>query len=173
MKAPALHEVTIVTPRSLALLDEHLANPGVPDVHARRFKVQTDGEGVYLAAWQDGAPVGYVLLYFKHPPHHASYERYPNHAYIEALDVRSKSRRQGFALALMENAEFRARSSGASHLGLSVGLGNAPARALYRKLGYQPADIPDYPVSWTYLDPATGEPKEEGEMCGFWVKPLV
>lgn len=142
-------------------------------MHARRYKVQSDGEGVYLAAWQDGAPVGYVLLYFKHPPHHGSFEHYPNYAYVEGLYVRPEYLRQGIALALMENVESGARSNGASHVGLSVGIGNEQARALYRKLGYQPSDIPDYQVSWTYLDPATGGPKEEGEMCGVWAKLLV
>jgi len=172
MNAPAQHKVTTVTPQSLALLDLHLGNAGIPDMHQQRFKVQADGAGLYLAAWEDGAPVGYVLLHFKHPPHHASYERYPHCAYVEALDVRPDHRRQGFALALMREAESRAQSSGAALVGLSVGVDNAPARILYQKLGYQPTGVPDYPVSWRYLDPETGEPKEEGETCSFWAKPL-
>ena len=87
--------------------------------------------------------------------------------------MRAEDRRRGFALALMREAEARAGSSGAALIGLSVGVDNAPARALYRKLGYQPTDLPDYFVAWTYLDPETGEPKEEGEMCGFWARPLA
>ncbi len=171
MTAP--HEIRVVTPDSLALLDEHLGNSGIPDMHQQRFKVQMDGEGLYLAAWRDGVPVGYVLLHFKHPPHHRSYERHPECAYVEALDVRAQDRRRGIAFALMERAESLARSGGVPTIGLSVGVDNAAARNLYRKLGYLPSDAPDYPVTWTYLDPETGEPKEEGETCSFWMKPLA
>lgn len=96
MTAP--HEIRVVTPDSLALLDEHLGNSGIPDMHQQRFKVQMDGEGLYLAAWRDGVPVGYVLLHFKHPPHHRSYERHPECAYVEALDVRAQDRRRGLRL---------------------------------------------------------------------------
>jgi ribosomal protein S18 acetylase RimI-like enzyme len=173
MNPPVQHEVTVVTPESLALLDAHLANSGIPDMHHERFKVQADGQGLYLAAWRNGTPVGYVLLHFKHPPHHASYDHHPDCAYVEALDVRPEDRRQGFALALMREAEARARSSGATLVGLSVGVDNAPARALYQGLGYVPTQVPDYRVSWTYLDPQTGEAKEEGETCSFWAKPLA
>ena len=114
-----------------------------------------------------------MLLHFRHPPHHASHERYPECAYVEALDVRPESRRQGFAVALMQEAERQAAVRGAALVGLSVGVDNAPARALYRKLDYQPTDVPDYWVSWTYVDPRTGEPGEEGETCSFWVKRLT
>jgi len=173
MRTPPRHEVTLVTAQSLALLDRCLGNAGIPDMHRQRFRVQADGGGLYLAAWQDGAPVGNVLLHFKHPPHHASYDHYPHCAYVEALDVRPQNRQRGFALALMREAELRARSSGASLVGLSVGVDNAPARALYLKLGYRPTEVPDYWVSWSYRDPATGEAKEEGETCSFWTKPLA
>ena len=173
MATSAEHEVTVATLDALALLDLHLGNPGIPDMHQERFQVQADGEGLYLAAWRDGAPVGNVLLHFKHPPHHASQGRYPDCAYVEALDVGPQNRRQGFALALMLEAEAQARARGAALVGLSVGVDNAPARALYRKLGYQPTDVPDYWVSWTYLHPQTGEPMEEGETCSFWTKPVA
>ncbi|HEY2708749.1 MAG TPA: GNAT family N-acetyltransferase [Caulobacteraceae bacterium] len=173
MTALSRPAVAVVTPESLALLDRHLGNSGIPDMHQQRFKVQMDGAGLYLAAWRDDAPVGYVLLHFKHPPHHASYEHYPACAYVEALDVREASRRQGFAVALMDAAEAQALARGAAFVGLSVGVDNTPARGLYRKLGYQPTELPDYWVSWTYLDRDTGEPMEEGETCSFWIKRLT
>jgi ribosomal protein S18 acetylase RimI-like enzyme len=173
MKKPDRSDVAAVTPASLALLDAHLGNPGIPDMHRERFAVQAEGRGEYLAAWRDGLPVGYVLLHYWHPPHHASFAHYPDCAYVEALDVQLQRRRQGFALALMQAAEARAQANGATQLGLSVGVDNAPARALYRKLGYYPTDVPDYFVSWTYQHPETGEPMEEGEVCSFWLKPLA
>ena len=168
-----MDDVKVATPEAVALMDAHLGNPGIPDMHRQRFKAQTDGEGLYLAAWRAGVPVGNVLLYFKHPPHHASHARFPACAYVEALDVWADHRRQGFATALMQSAEVHAKAAGATEIGLSVGVENAPARALYRKMGYVPSGIPDYWVSWTYLDKETGEPMEEGETCSFWVKALV
>ena len=173
MVAPDQHEVTAATPEALVLVDAHLGNPGIPRMHHERFAVQADGRGKYLVAWRDGAPVGNVLLHFRHPPHHASFQRFGDCAYIEALDVRADGRRQGFGLALMLAAEAAAKARGAAQVGLSVGVDNAPARALYRQLGYHPTDIDDYFVSWTYRHPETGEPTEEGEVCSFWLKPLA
>jgi ribosomal protein S18 acetylase RimI-like enzyme len=142
-------------------------------MHQQRYAVQTGGQGLYLAAWRDGAPVGNVLLHFMHPPHHASHARYPEAAYVEALDVPQQHRRGGIALALMTALEQEARARGATLLGLSVGAENGPARALYRKLGYQPSELPDYWVSWAYIDPKTGQPMKEGETCSLWIKPLA
>jgi GNAT superfamily N-acetyltransferase len=172
MQTTGQQEVSAATPETLVLVDAHLGNPGIPRMHHERFAVQAEGRGQYLVAWRGGVPVGNVLLHFKHPPHHASFERYGDCAYVEALDVRADERRHGFGVALMQAAEAAARAHGAARVGLSVGVENAPARALYRQLGYQPTDIPDYFVSWTYLDPATGEPMEEGEVCSFWLKSL-
>jgi ribosomal protein S18 acetylase RimI-like enzyme len=165
-------EVAAVTAETLALLDAHLGNPGIPDMHRERFAVQAEGGGVYLAAWQNGLPVGHVLLRFVNP-HRAAVERCGDGAYVEALDVRPEHRRRGFALALMRAAEARALANDAAHVGLSVGVDNAPARALYRKLGYRSTEVPDHYVSWTYQRPDTGAPMQEGEVCSFWAKPLV
>jgi ribosomal protein S18 acetylase RimI-like enzyme len=173
METPDQPQVTAATPEALVLVDAHLGNPGIPQMHHERFAVQAEGRGQYLVAWRGGVPVGNVLLHFRHPPHHASFERFGDCAYVEALDVKADARRLGFGLALMRAAEAAARARGAALVGLSVGVDNAPARALYRQLGYQPTDIPDYFVSWTYLHPETGEPMEEGEVCSFWLKPLT
>ncbi len=76
MSEPAPHAVLVVTPGSLASLEEHLGKRGMPAMHEDRFKVQREGAGLYLAAWSDGIPVGYVLLHFRRPPHHGSQARY-------------------------------------------------------------------------------------------------
>lgn len=112
-----------------------------------------------------------MLVHFRHPEHHLSHVHFPDCAYVEGLEVEADVRRLGVGQALMHEAEARARP--AASVGLSVGVENAPARALYRKLGYQPADIPDYPVTWNYIDRVTGEIGEEGEICSFWLKPLA
>src|SRR6201999_3280666 len=105
MQTSDQHVVAPVTPQTVALVEAHLGNPGIPDMHHQRFAVQADGNGLYLAAWRDGLPVGNVLLHFRHPPHHASYAHYPECAYVEALDVPSEHRRQGLGMALVREAE--------------------------------------------------------------------
>jgi hypothetical protein len=50
---------------------------------------------------------------------------------------------------------------------------SAEAQALHRRLDYQHVDIPPYQVTWNYLDKVTGETKQEGELCGFWMKALA
>lgn len=72
----------------------------------------------------------------------------------------------------MQSTEAYARRHQAESIGLSVGTDNLPAQALYRKIAYQPTDIPSYLVTWNYLDKITGEVKEEGELCNFWLKRL-
>ena len=172
MKAPNAN-IAAVTGETLPVLERVLGHPGIPDMHQQRYAVQSGGGGLYLAAWRDGAPVGYVLLHFKHPSHHASFAHYPEAAYVEALDVPPEHRRRGIAMALMAAAEREAAMRGAACVGLSVGVDNAPARALYRKRGYRPSDIPDYWVGWTYIHPDTGKTMDEGETCSFWIKPLT
>jgi ribosomal protein S18 acetylase RimI-like enzyme len=166
-------DIRVATPEDLALLDEHLPIGGIPGAHQQRLLLQQKGKGLYLVAWENRLPVGFVLLHFRHPVHHASHQHYPECAYVEGLNIDAGKQRQGIALALMHSAESCAKEHQAKSIGLSVGIDNAPAQALYRKMGYQHADIPHYQVTWNYLDKASGEIHEEGELCGFWMKPLA
>lgn len=56
-------------------------------------------------------------------------------AMVHALEVRAEARRNGVAARLLHSAATWARDAGASELGLVVTEANAPARALYAKLG--------------------------------------
>lgn len=143
----------------------------MPDTHQRRFMLQQEGKGLYVVAWQESLPVGYVLLHLRHPAHHASWQYYPECAYAEGLATHPDKQRQGIAISLMRSTEAYAKRQ-AENIGLSVGIDNLPAQALYRKLAYQPTDIPFYLVTWNYLDKITGKAKEEGELCNFWLKRL-
>jgi ribosomal protein S18 acetylase RimI-like enzyme len=165
-------DITIATPEHVALLEEYMSTDNMPDTHRQRFKLQQEGKGLYLLAWQEGLPVGYVLLHFRHPGYHASCQHYSECAYIEALTTRPDKQRQGVAASLMKIIDAYAKQHRAESIGLSVGVDNAPAQALYRKMAYKPTDNPPYSVTWNYLDKTTGEIKEEGELCHFWIKSL-
>jgi ribosomal protein S18 acetylase RimI-like enzyme len=166
------HNIAIAKPEDVALLEEHMPTGSMPDTHQRRFMLQQEGKGLYVVAWQESLPVGYVLLHFRHPAHHASWKYYPECAYAEGLSTHPDKQRQGIAMSLMQSTEAYAKRNQVESIGLSVGTDNLSAQALYRKIAYQPTDIPSYVVTWNYLDKITGEVKEEGELCNFWLKRL-
>jgi ribosomal protein S18 acetylase RimI-like enzyme len=166
------HNITIAQREDVALLEEYMPTGSMPDTHQRRFMLQREGKGLYVVAWQDSLPVGYVLLHFQHPAHHASWQYYTECAYAEGLATRPDKLRQGIAVSLMQSTEAYAKRHQAESIGLSVGIDNLPAQALYRKIAYQPTDIPSYLVTWNYLDKITGYVKEEGDLCKFWLKRL-
>lgn len=59
-------------------------------------------------------------------------------AHVAQLAVRPGSQRQGLARRLMADAEARAWAAGFSRITLLVASSNAPALALYRRLGFRP-----------------------------------
>ena len=81
--------------------------------------------GEYLVAWESGDPVGHAHIEWGMDP--------PE---LQDVFVLPSHRRRGVATRLTEAAEERVRTSGGAVLSLTVGEGNAAARALYRRLGY-------------------------------------
>lgn len=62
----------------------------------------------------------------------------PGSWYVNAVATGAPHRGRGVATALMRHAERLARKAGADRLSLIVAEQNAPARELYRRLGYAP-----------------------------------
>ena len=85
------------------------------------------GEGhVFLAVCENGEIIGYVgMMYVL------------DEGYISNVAVVPEQRRRGAAAALLSELEKRARALGLAFLTLEVRQGNAPARALYEKAGYE------------------------------------
>jgi GNAT superfamily N-acetyltransferase len=85
----------------------------------------------------DGQEVGYGFLNRK--PKYRLYERLGIYE-IQDLNVLPEHRGKGYATALIEHCEARARGEGCSDIGISVGLTRdyGPAQRLYCKLGYRP-----------------------------------
>ncbi len=63
------------------------------------------------------------------------------HPYVLLLYVHPDHRRQGLATQLLHAAHHWAKAEGHSQISLQVFSENAPAQALYQKLGYQPEAI--------------------------------
>jgi ribosomal protein S18 acetylase RimI-like enzyme len=93
------------------------------------------GRRLLFFAEADGEPVGTVGLVFRGKD--AGYADGRTSANIHRLHVVIAHRRQGVATALMTAAEEEARHRGFRSLTVEVEDDNAPARALYEKLGFQ------------------------------------
>lgn len=90
-------------------------------------------------------------------------------ANITDVWVRPDWRRHGIATALLEACESVATDQGFARIGLSVGLENAGAQALYARHGYLPLDLPPYHESGRWID-ANGRLVEWGEDCRYLIK---
>jgi GNAT superfamily N-acetyltransferase len=99
---------------------------------------QTGGE--YLVAWENGVPVGHAHLDWRHDP--------PE---VQDVFVDEGHRRRGIAERLSAAAEERVRERGFAAVALDVDVENAPARALYEKLGYRERGSPPRRQAGTIL----------------------
>jgi GNAT superfamily N-acetyltransferase len=101
--------------------------------------------GEYLVAWEAGEPVGHAHLDWRHDP--------PE---LQDVFVPELHRRRGIAERLSAAAEERVRARGFDRIALDVDVENAPARALYEKLGYRERGTPPRRQAGTIL--LRGEP---------------
>ena len=114
-QAAEIERLCFSDPWSEKMLAEHLANPC----------------SLTLAAVGDtGRLLGYVGLL-----------AVVDEGYITNVAVRPNCRRQGVASSLLQALEARGRARNLTFLTLEVRQSNAPARALYEKLGYVQAGL--------------------------------
>lgn len=114
-QAAEIERLCFSDPWSEKMLAEHLANPCSLTLAA------VDGVGRLL---------GYVGLL-----------AVVDEGYITNVAVRPDCRRQGVASSLLQALEARGRARNLTFLTLEVRQSNAPARALYEKLGYLQAGL--------------------------------
>ena len=92
------------------------------------------GEGDYLVAWDDAAPVGHAFVAWA-----GTELGLPE---IQDVYVLPERRGQGVGTALMEAVEQTAVSRGHDRCSIGTGIANAGARRLYERLGYARANVP-------------------------------
>ena len=160
-------DIAACTPGVLAALDT-----AMPSQHnGIRYAAQLAEEGLFLVALLRGAPVGRVLLRWRSTDD-TLIRLGIAQPYVESLAVFPEFRSQGIGTALMRSAEQAARERGHATVGLSVGVDNIRARALYVRLAYRETDIPPFDVRWGNRD-GRGVERIESETCTYFTKRLV
>ena len=97
------------------------------------------GDGFYLVAWQDGAPIGHLHLALSDPPE------------LQDVAVRPSHERRGVATALVAAAEGEAQARGFQEMHLEVSADHLAAQSLYRRCGYVDAGLPTRRVTGTVM----------------------
>jgi aminoglycoside 3-N-acetyltransferase I len=108
--------------------DEAYQGRGPGDAHLRRLLA--DDKFIALTAWADGEMVGALAAYEL-----VKYEAERSEIYIYDLAVREAHRRRGVATDLIEALKPIAREKGAWVIYVQADPPDAPAVALYDKLG--------------------------------------
>lgn len=91
----------------------------------------------FMAAEMDGRIIGYVMCRVELGMTHFSSFGIMKKGHIVSLAVDKEQRRQGIALAMMEEALKRMRATGLKECFLEVRVTNEPAIKLYEKLGFR------------------------------------
>ena len=136
-----------------------LADGEIAEVDARLpLHRLAQGDGFYVVAWADGAPVAHAYLAVTDPPE------------LQDVYVLPEYRRRGIATELTGAAEREAAARGARRLLLSYGHENEAARRLYERAGYVDAGLPPKHVRGTIT--IRGEPVEVDDVLVYLVKQL-
>ncbi len=143
-----------LTEDELALVDEHLP--------LHRLDQYRCGNSTYLIAWDEDVPVGHGHLAWPDEP-----GELPE---LQDVFVPEQLRRRGIASAVTRAAEREAAARGFDRLSLTVGIGNAPARKLYERLGYRDTGREPEHIEGTIT--IRGKPLEVDDTLLFLEKPL-
>jgi len=166
-----------IKPAEASQLDmlEHMFDPDtLSKDHYKRYKVQKQGEGVYLIAWHDHTPFGHFLLLWSGPQDAPvmTYLDVTKTAYLEAGATHGAHQRKGVATALIREAERLAKEHGGTHIGLEVGSTDNPdAKRLYEHLGYVDWGQGEILISWEYVE-RNDHPRTDSEIVTYMHKPL-
>ncbi len=81
---------------------------------------------ILAGAWKNGRMVGYVIMYYV-----------LDEGEIARIAVDREYRRQGVAARLISELQDRCREAGIARILLDVRVGNEPAIAFYRRMGFK------------------------------------
>ncbi len=125
-------------------------------------RLDQDGDGTYLVAWDGDDPVGHA--------HVAWTESELGLPELQDFFVLPHRRNEGIGTRLTEAAERLARDRGHERCSIGVSVDNDGARRLYERLGYRLSDAPPKRVVGTIL--LRGEPLHVDDTIVFLTKEL-
>ena len=131
------------------------------------------GEGIFLAAWKDGEPVGHVFLKWNPalPGEYATRVQ-GDFGDLENLFVAEKRRSKGIGSMIIQKAEEEARCRGVELLGLAVDPERNPrAHVLYLRHGFRDIGLAPFDASGTWMD-REGKVHSYEEWCIYMTKKL-
>lgn len=153
--------------------DLPLLNNAVPaqSHHESRFDEQIAGRGSYLIAWQNGIPVGHLLIKWRGSGTQVS-KYLTDTPELNAVGVWPPEKRsQGIGKQLIETAERIAKEKGFKQVALAVEIDNHRAKVLYKKIGYQDWGHGVYFDKWVEKD-MNGKDIQHNDPCYYMVKQL-
>ncbi|MDP9357363.1 MAG: GNAT family N-acetyltransferase [Chloroflexota bacterium] len=161
--------------RLMALEDIPVLEAGMPrrmpGTHLHRWKSQEQGTAVYLIAWEDGLPVGFLVVRWGGSVDEPVAAALPGCPSLEDIAVHPNRQSRGIGSRLMAAAERLTAARGYDRIGLGVALSNVRARALYERRGYRDVGLGPYSIRWPYLD-EQGRERWEEEICVYLTKDL-
>ncbi len=161
-------EIKLCSENDLVLLSKAIPEPGY---HERRFAAQQDGKGSYLLAWQNGVPVGHLLIKWEGSGPQVN-KYLPDTPELNAIGVwPPKNRSKGIGGQLIEKAEGMAKEKGFKQVALAVEIDNSRAKELYEKLGYKDWGHGEYFDEWVEKGD-DGEEIQHKDPCYYLVKNL-
>jgi ribosomal protein S18 acetylase RimI-like enzyme len=165
--------VRMLAGTDLEPLDRTYPEPGRPTSrHRERWDLQEAGEGVYLAAWSEEDPIGWVFVRWPGSREASVPAKRSGAAEVVDLYVDPRFRGRGHGSSLLAAAERAARDSGLGLVGLAVTVSNPNndiARAMYERRGYRESGFGEYEDGYAYWT-ASGEERWDGEPHRFLIK---
>jgi ribosomal protein S18 acetylase RimI-like enzyme len=138
-----------------------------PGLARHRLEGQEKNLSLFFLALLGEEVVAHAVLTWVGP----AYPPVNDCAHVTDVWVRPDWRRHGIASALLEACESVARDQDFGCLGLSVGVDNPGAQALYARHGYTDIGVAPYVESGRWTD-ANGKLVEWAETCVFLTKDL-
>lgn len=137
----SIEKATVDCTRDLEAFAQDIKHSGGDGYYVLQYEFQQKGDRELLVAWSgtgaDRRVAGYVV--FNRDPKYAMFRKLgiPE---LQDLIVHPDYRRQGIARMMIVHCEDLARSEGAEHVGIGVGLDPSygAAQQLYMRLGYVP-----------------------------------
>lgn len=163
-------EIKPLTTADLESVEDHINfDWAAQHKHRERLGKQDKGKAIYLVAWHRNIPVGHVLLEWSGTADEPMCSQLVHCPNLEDLFVAPQYRAKGVGSRILQEAEALAQQKGYSQIGLGVASGDAGARRLYERLGYEDAGFGEYKTGGSYLD-QEGQEQTWQETCCYFVK---